>query len=183
MPLTEIAVFGGGCFWCTEAVFKMFRGVIMVTPGYAGGHTKNPDYYSIETGKTGHAQVIQVEYDPTIISFKQLLTIFFTSHDATTLNRQGADIGTQYRSIILYTTDQQGKEANDYIRELNNTSKEGGCIVTEVKSLEHFYEAETYHKDYYERNSSQPYCQLVINPKLTKAKKELKELLKTHGEE
>ena len=183
MPTTEIAVFGGGCFWCTEAVFKMFRGVVSVTPGYAGGAMEKPNYDMVTTGKTGHAEVIQVEYDPSVITFKQLLTTFFTSHDATTLNRQGADVGTQYRSIILYTTEQQAKEANDFIQELNNTSKEGGRITTEVTPLEHFYEAEGYHKDYYERNSSQPYCQIVINPKLAKVKKELKELLKTHGEE
>lgn len=144
---------------------------------------ENPYYDMVTTGKTGHAEVIRVEYDPEVISFKQLLTIFFTSHDATTLNRQGADVGTQYRSIILYTTKDQEKEAHDFIENLNNTSKEGGRITTEVKPLEHFYEAEDYHKDYYENNSSQPYCQLVINPKLVKVKEELRELLKTHGGE
>ncbi|MEK7103635.1 MAG: peptide-methionine (S)-S-oxide reductase MsrA, partial [Patescibacteria group bacterium] len=142
-----------------------------------------PTYEAVCSGQTGHAEVIRVEYDPSIISYRNLLTIFFTSHDSTTLNRQGNDVGTQYRSIILTTTDEQKEEATRFIKELEETSKEGGRITTEVKPLEHFYEAEGYHKDYYEKNSSQPYCQIVINPKLEKAKKELKELLKTHGEE
>ncbi len=174
----EIAVFGGGCFWCTEAVFKMLRGVSAVGPGYAGGQTKNPNYENVSSGMTGHAEVIRIEYDPKQVAYETLLTIFFASHDPTTLNRQGADIGTQYRSIILTTTDDQKKRANDFIATLNASSSAGDPIVTEVKVLEEFFPAEEYHNDYFARNPQNSYCQVVINPKLDKVQKEFAELLK-----
>ncbi len=197
-PKTEVAVFGGGCFWCTEAVFKMLRGVKSVGPGYAGGSTprpgsgqaSKPTYGEVSSGRTGHAEVIRIEYDPVQVKYETLLTIFFASHDPTTLNRQGADVGTQYRSIILYTTEDQKKEAEQFIAELNAEPAEGGPstnlgvnkIVTEVKPLGSppaggFYEAEDYHKDYYAQNSSAPYCQVVINPKLKKVQEKFAELL------
>ncbi|MBI4089075.1 peptide-methionine (S)-S-oxide reductase MsrA [Candidatus Kaiserbacteria bacterium] len=178
----EIAVFGGGCFWCTEAVFKMLDGVVSVAPGYAGGLTglpqAAPTYEQVSTGLTGHAEVTRIEYDPAKISFRTLLTVFFATHDPTTVNRQGNDVGTQYRSIILYTTPAQKGEAEAFIREVNKSSKEGGRVVTEVKPLAAFYEAESYHKDYFARNPEQAYCNLVISPKIEKVQKEFAELLK-----
>jgi len=174
----EIAVFGGGCFWCTEAVFKMLKGVISVTPGYTGGTKDNPNYNEVGSGRTGHAEVVRIEYDPELVSYETLLTVFFATHDPTTLNRQGADVGTQYRSIVLYTTDEQKRAAERRIQELNASTEKGKPIVTEVKPLEHFYEAEQYHRDYYANNTDQPYCQIIINPKLEKVKKQFAELLK-----
>ncbi len=174
----EIAVFGGGCFWCTEAVFNMLKGVIAVEPGYAGGTTKNPTYDQVSNGNTGHAEVIHIEFDPSIISYEKLLTVFFASHDPSTLNRQGNDIGTQYRSIILYTTPEQKVTAEHFIQELNASSKEGKPAVTEVVPLDVYYPAEDYHKNYYERNQNQPYCSVIINPKLDKVQKKFAELLK-----
>ncbi len=174
----ETAVFGGGCFWCTEAVFKMLKGVNSVLPGYAGGKSKYPTYAEVSMGDTGHAECTKVEFDPSHISYKDLLTVFFGSHDPTTLNKQGADVGTQYRSVIFYTTEGQKKTAEDFIKKLNESSKEGKPIVTEVVPLTAFYEAENYHKDYFERNGEQAYCQIVINPKLEKVVQEFGELLK-----
>ncbi len=171
----QIAVFGGGCFWCTEAVFDELKGVISVMPGYAGGATPNPNYESISTGTTGHAEVSRIKYDPSQISYEDLLTVFFATHDPTTLNRQGNDVGTQYRSIILYTMPEQKTEAEKFITELN---KEGEKVVTEIKPLDKFYPAEEYRQHYYENNPSQPYCQLVINPKLEKLKEKFSKLLK-----
>lgn len=173
----EIAVFGGGCFWCTEAVFKSLKGVISVMPGYAGGETPNPNYENVSGGQTGHAEVIQIEFNPNLISFKNLLTVFFATHDATTLNRQGNDIGTQYRSIILFTNESQKKESEKFIKEINESSREGTPIVTEVKALDVFYKAEDYHLDYYAKNKNQAYCQVIINPKLEKVQKQFAELL------
>lgn len=173
--MNQIIVFGGGCFWCTEAVFKQLRGVVSVTPGYAGGLVENPTYKQVCGGKTGHAEVIRVEYDPKTISFKDLLMIFFATHDPTTLNRQGNDVGAQYRSVILYATPEQEKESREFISEL---SEEGAKVVTEVKPLEKFYEAENYHKNFYAKNPSQPYCQLIISPKLEKLKEKFYQLLK-----
>lgn len=176
--MTETAVFGGGCFWCTEAVFKMLKGVSSVTSGYAGGTTENPTYMQVTEGDTGHAEVIKIEYDPTLISFRTLMTVFFASHDPTTLNRQGADVGTQYRSIILATTPTQEEEAKKFILELNSSSKMGAPVVTEVVPLQKFFEAEDYHKDYYAKNKQiNRYCEIVINPKLEKVQKEFGELL------
>ena len=174
----ETAVFGGGCFWCTEAVFKMLNGVKSVTPGYAGGTKPNPTYEEVCGGNTGHAEVVKIEYDPALVKYQMLLTIFFASHDATTLNRQGADVGTQYRSAIFYTTDRQKEESLKFITELNGSSKEGSAVVTEIKPLDKFYEAENYHRDYYAKNKDKPYCQVIIAPKLQKVQKEFAELLK-----
>ena len=173
---TQIAVFGGGCFWCTEAVFKELKGVKSVMPGYAGGTMKNPAYEDVSGGKTGHAEVIKITYDPQEISYRDLLTVFFATHDPTALNRQGADIGTQYRSLILYTNEEQKTEAEMFINTLNTS---GPKTVTELKPLDVFYEAETYHRNYYLNNRSAPYCQIVINPKMDKLKERFKELLKS----
>lgn len=174
----EIAVFGGGCFWCTEAVFQELRGVLSVMPGYAGGTKANPTYEEICGGKTGHAEVIKIEYNPEEIKFADLLTVFFAVHDPTTFDRQGNDIGPQYRSIILYSSEAQKHDAEEFLQKLNESSPEGKPIVTEIKPLDKFYEAEDYHHQYYLKNSSQPYCQIVINSKLEKVQKEFAELLK-----
>ena len=177
----EIAVFGGGCFWCTEAVFAELRGVISVMPGYAGGTTPHPTYEQVCTGQTGHAEVTRVEFDPTQIRFEDLLTVFFASHDPTTLNRQGADVGTQYRSAVFYTTEQQKSVAAAFIKKLNESDPNGKPIVTEITPLTTFYEAENYHRDYFKNNPNQPYCQLIIEPKVQKLQKQFADLLKTHG--
>ncbi len=178
--MKETAIFGGGCFWCTEAVFKMLKGVISVSPGYAGGQKENPTYREVSDGNTGHAEVIKIEYDPKVINFNTLMTVFFATHDPTTINRQGNDVGTQYRSIVLYTDEIQKKEAEEFIKEIDNSATGGGKVVTEIKPLVKFYEAEDYHKDYYERNSVMPYCQVIINPKLEKVQKKFSELLKNN---
>ncbi|HEX4104268.1 MAG TPA: peptide-methionine (S)-S-oxide reductase MsrA [Candidatus Paceibacterota bacterium] len=177
----EIAVFGGGCFWCTEAVFSELRGVISVAPGYAGGTVPNPSYEAVCTGNTGHAEVIRIEFDPGQIKFNDLLTVFFATHDPTTLNRQGNDVGTQYRSIVLYTTEEQKADAEAFIKRLNASDPKGRPVVTEIKPLDKFYEAEDYHHNYFKNNQSQPYCQVIIEPKVLKLEKEFSELLKTHG--
>ena len=174
----ETIVFGGGCFWCTEAIFKMLKGVISVDPGYAGGSTQNPTYSEVSSGNTGHAEVIKIDYAPDIISLKELLTVFFATHDPTTRNRQGNDIGEQYRSIILYTTQEQKELSEKFIHKINNSSKKGSPVVTEIRQLDTFYFAENYHKDYYENNKNQAYCQVIINPKLNKVQKEFADLLK-----
>lgn len=166
--------FGGGCFWCTEAVFKMLRGVEKVLPGYAGGLAEDATYEKVSTGKTGHAEVTYIEYNPEKVAFMDLLTVFFTSHDPTTVNRQGNDVGPQYRSVIFYSDEGQREEAQKLIKELG--------AVTELEPLDAFYEAEDYHKDYFAKNSSAPYCQLVINPKLEKVQKEFASLLKREHE-
>lgn len=176
----QLAVFGGGCFWCTEAVFKMLKGVSSVLPGYAGGTTKNPTYEEVSNGKTGHAECTQIKFDPNEIKYRDLLTIFFASHDPTTVNRQGNDVGTQYRSVIFYTTPEQKEVALNFIKELNHSNKMGKLIVTEVIPLEAFYIAENYHKDYYDKNKDVGYCQLVINPKLEKVQKNFASLLKNN---
>lgn len=180
MNKKKVVAFGGGCFWCTEAVFKMLRGVRAVLPGYAGGTVPNPTYDQVSTGRTGHAEVAWLEYDPTL---GDLLSVFFTAHDATTLNRQGNDIGTQYRSVIFYTTPEQKKEAEEYIRNINESTKEGKPVVTEVKKLDVFYPAENYHKDYFEHHKDEMYCQLVINPKLKKVEDHFAKLLKKYEQQ
>lgn len=162
----EIAIFGGGCFWCTEAIFLKLKGVSSVMPGYAGGKIPNPSYERVSMGTTGHAEVIKITFDPKIISYKELLDIFFHVHDPTTLNKQGADVGTQYRSIILYTSEEQKKQAEESLQELSASGEFSNPIVTEIQPLDTFYDAETYHRNYYENNSLQPYCNLVIEPKL-----------------
>jgi len=172
----ESIVFGGGCFWCTEAVFKSLKGVKNVSPGYAGGNIPNPSYEEVCNGTTGHAEVIKIDYDPSLVKLRDLMTVFFASHDPTTLNRQGNDIGTQYRSVILYENENQKKIAEDFIKEIDNSAS-GNPVVTEVKKLDKFYPAEEYHRDYFARNPEKAYCQLVINPKLEKVQKEFAELL------
>ncbi len=174
----ETIVFGGGCFWCTEAVFKMLKGVDSIESGYAGGTTKNPTYTEVSKGNTGHAEVIKIEYDPKVISFQNLLTVFFATHDSTTKNRQGNDVGEQYRSIILYTTEEQKEASEKFIDTLNNSTKLGKPVTTEVKKLDIFYPAEDYHKNYYENNVNQSYCQVIISPKLRKVQQEFAKLLK-----
>jgi peptide-methionine (S)-S-oxide reductase len=174
---TAIAVFGGGCFWCTEAVFELVKGVVSVKPGYAGGSLPNPTYRQVCTGQTGHAEVVRVEYDPATVSYGELLKIFFATHDPTTLNRQGADVGTEYRSLILYTSPAQKQEAEVFIRALNDSSP-SRPIVTEISPLDTFYEAEDYHREYFRKNSSAPYCQFVIDPKVAKMRRDLSGLLK-----
>lgn len=175
---TEIAVFGGGCFWCTEAVFVSLRGVLSVVPGYAGGATKNPSYEEVAGGKTGYAEVTKIEFDPIEISYRDLLSVFFSSHDPTTLNQQGSDVGSQYRSLILYTNESQKKGAEAFIEELNHSLGGGKIAVTEVKPFDAFYEAEPEHKEYYKKNSGAPYCRLVIDPKVEKLQKQFPEFVK-----
>jgi peptide-methionine (S)-S-oxide reductase len=179
MEKVEKAVFGGGCFWCTEAVFKTIEGVSSVKPGYAGGTAPHPTYLQVASGTTGHAEVIYLEYDPTKVSYRDLLTVFFASHDPTTLNRQGDDIGTQYRSVIFYTNEAQKLEAEKYLAEINASNRQGAPTVTEVVPLETFYPAENYHQDYYANHKEAPYCQIVINPKLDKVKEQFSKLLKS----
>jgi len=162
----EKAVFGGGCFWCLEALFHRLDGVISVTSGFAGGHEKNPTYQRVSAGFTGHAEVIQIEFDPTVISFEKLLEIFWDMHDSTKLNQQGADYGTQYRSIVLYTSEQQKITTVRAMKTLTESKKFASPIVTEIKELETFYPAEEYHQNYFEENKYQPYCNIVIAPKV-----------------
>lgn len=167
-----MAVFGGGCFWCTEAVFAELKGVESVGPGYAGGHTENPGYYEVCRETTGHAEVSKVEFDPGLISYRDLLAVFFATHDPTSLNRQGADKGARYRSIILYTNDEQRVEAEAFIRKLEETTYRPREIVTEVVPLEKFYDAEAEHFEFYAKNPGSMYCQLVIKPKVEKVRDE-----------
>ena len=230
MEHKETAVFGGGCFWCTEAVFsagggsayggKKLKGIISVTPGYAGGLQAEspevirgtgdldsaleaegpeqkrgiggpegnpsatsgsarsaPTYEEVCSGMTGHAEVVRVEFDPGKITFRDLLTVFFGTHDPTTLNQQGADIGTQYRSTVLYTTENQKLETENFIKEINESNSAGAPVVTEVRPLTQFFEAEDYHKDYFNKNPGNPYCAVVINPKLKKVQERFAKLL------
>jgi len=168
---TELATFGGGCFWCTEAIFQMVPGVKSVASGFAGGTKENPTYKEVCTGTTGHAEVIQVEYDPKVVSYEKLLETFWEAHDPTTLNRQGADTGTQYRSIILYSNDAQKTAAEKSKAEAQKQFSKP--IVTEIVPLKKFYKAEGYHQNYYRTNPNQPYCQVVIQPKVEKFEKKL----------
>jgi peptide-methionine (S)-S-oxide reductase len=172
---TQSAIFGGGCFWCTEAAFQDLRGVSRVLPGYAGGSVRNPSYEAVCTGRTGHAEVVQVDFDPAVISYKDLLRVFFTVHDPTQLNRQGNDIGTQYRSSIFYTNDEQKQEAEDFIAELNSEFDNG--IVTTIEPLKDFYVAEEYHHNYFKRNPHAGYCQVIVSPKVAKVRKQFAGLL------
>jgi peptide-methionine (S)-S-oxide reductase len=175
---TEIATLGGGCFWCTEATFKQLTGVISIMPGYSGGTTKNPTYKEVCTGETGHAEVIQVTFDPSVIPFSDILEVFFEPHDPTTLNRQGEDIGTQYRSAVFYHSKEQKETAEKVIRLLNEEKVYDSRVVTEVTPFTAFYPAEDYHKDYFARNPNQRYCSIVIGPKVEKFKKVFKSRLK-----
>lgn len=176
--VNQIAVFGGGCFWCTEAIYQNLRGVISVGPGYTGGHVPNPTYEQVAMGDTGHAESIEVVFDPEEISYADLLNVFFGTHDPTTPNRQGHDIGEEYRSAIFYASVQQKQEAEKFIQQLESDKIFPDSIVTELAPLGEFYEAEDYHKNYYERNKDKPYCQIVINPKIAKLKEKFAPLLK-----
>lgn len=175
----DTIIFGGGCFWCTEAVFSQLRGVILVTPGYAGGKMEKPTYEDVCEGNTGHAEVIKIEYDPNEISLHTLLEVFFASHDPTTLNRQGNDVGEQYRSVILYATENQRKVTEEYMQKLGVSGAYKEAIVTRVEALEKFFPAEEYHKKYFERNLGQPYCSFVIGPKIKKLHEKFSEFLKS----
>src|SRR3989338_7866737 len=184
------AVFGGGCFWCTEAVFRMLKGVLNVESGYAGGNKENPSYESVSSGDTCHAEVIRVTYDPAVITYDDLLTVFFGSHDPTTPNRQGADVGTQYRSVIFVGDEHEEQEARAKIQEIQESLKparpddsgrsggDGSRVVTEVLPLDQFFPAESYHQNYFKENTSASYCQLIIEPKIEKVKKRFAELVK-----
>ncbi len=167
----ERATLGGGCFWCLEAIFKELRGVVSVVPGYAGGHVKNPTYEQVCTGSTGHAEVCQIEFDPAQITYREILEVFFEIHDPTTLNRQGNDVGTQYRSVILYHNEEQKRQAEEIKQRLESSGKWGDPIVTEIVQFTEFFEAEEYHHDYFRRNPGQAYCRQVIRPKLDKFEK------------
>lgn len=174
----EKATFAGGCFWCTEALFLELKGVEKVMPGYTGGTLKNPSYEDVCTGTTGHAEAIEITYNPDLVSYEDLLEVFFGTHDPTTLNRQGADIGTQYRSEIFYHSEAQKKAAENFIQLLNDQNIYGKKVVTKVSSAKEFYPAEDYHQNYYNRNKNQGYCMAVISPKLDKLKKNFKSKLK-----
>jgi peptide-methionine (S)-S-oxide reductase len=167
----EKATLAGGCFWCTEAVFLGLKGVESVTPGYSGGHIKNPAYREVTTGRTGHAESIQIIFDPEVVTFTEILEVFFMTHDPTTLNRQGADVGTHYRSAIFYHTEAQKEISEEVIRLFEKEKVYTDPIVTEVTAFTNFYEAEDYHKNYFARNSGEPYCQYVVAPKVAKFKK------------
>jgi len=174
----EVAVFGGGCFWCTEAIFAELKGVIKVTPGYAGGRTDKPTYQQVCGGNTGHVEVARIEYDPELISYNDLLEVFFYTHDPTTPNRQGNDHGEQYHSTIFYTDDAQKELAEKFIDKLNTSKEFGAPIVTTLRPLTQFYEAEDYHQGYYENNAAQPYCRAIIAPKLDKLRAKFKDTVK-----
>jgi peptide-methionine (S)-S-oxide reductase len=171
MTTREIATLGGGCFWCIDTIFRELEGVETVESGYAGGRTSNPTYRDVCSGMTGHAEVVQVTFDPSVLSFRDLLGVFFTVHDPTTPDRQGADVGTQYRSIVLYHSDEQRETAKQVIDELNRNKIWDDPIVTQVMPFTTFYTAEKYHQDYYSQNQNQPYCQIVIAPKVAKFRK------------
>ena len=164
----EVATLAAGCFWCTEAAFSIIKGVERIEPGYTGGKVPNPSYEEVSTGTTGHAEAAQLFFDSKVINFREILEIFFTMHDPTSLNRQGADVGTQYRSTIFYNNQSQKETAEKLIAELNQEQIWSGPIVTAVEQLKVFYNAETYHKDYYKRHPKEPYCQAVITPKIAK---------------
>ncbi len=174
----QTAVFAGGCFWCTEAVFQKLRGVSSVLPGYAGGDKLDPTYEQVSVGNTGYAEVIKFEYDPAQITYNDLLSVFFATHNPTQLNQQGNDVGTQYRSAIFYANDEQKQEAKKFIDQLTADKVFNEPIVTTLEPLTQFYEAEDYHKNYFERNQGKPYCQVVIGPKVAKLREKFTSLLK-----
>lgn len=175
---TETATFGTGCFWCTEAIFEQLKGVVSVTSGYAGGHVANPTYEEVCNGTTGHAEAVQIVYDPKQISYKDLLEVFWSVHDPTTLNRQGADVGTQYRSVIFYHNAEQQKEAEEHKAKLDQSGAFSKRIVTQIAPFTNFYKAEDYHQEYYRLNGHAPYCQFVIKPKVDKFQKVFHDKLK-----
>jgi peptide-methionine (S)-S-oxide reductase len=174
----EVATLGGGCFWCLEAVFEQLRGVERVESGYAGGTVAGPSYHQVCTGTTGHAEVVQVTFDPAVVSFRDVLDVFFGTHDPTTLNRQGPDVGTQYRSAIFYQSPEQKRVAEERIAELNAAGIWDAPIITEVVPLQAFYPAEGYHQGYFQANPRQPYCQAVVGPKVAKFRKQFAAKLK-----
>lgn len=176
--MSELATFGTGCFWCTEAIFKELKGVGKVMPGYAGGTVENPTFEQVASGNTDHAEVVQITFDPNIISYEDLLNVFWSVHDPTTLNRQGNDVGTQYRSVIFYHDQKQKDLAEESKKEAEKISLWKDPIVTEITQFINFYPAENYHKDYFEKNTDAPYCQFVINPKLTHFREKFKDKLK-----
>ncbi|HQA66979.1 MAG TPA: peptide-methionine (S)-S-oxide reductase MsrA [Aggregatilineales bacterium] len=175
---TETATLGGGCFWCLEAVYDQLRGVQDVVSGYAGGHVENPTYEQVSSGQTGHAEVVQITFDPDVISYGEILDVFFTIHDPTTLNRQGADIGTQYRSVIFYHSEEQRRIAVEKMKAIEDAGIWDDPIVTQLEPFDAFYPAEDYHQEYYERNPNAGYCQFVIKPKVAKFRKEFMNRLK-----
>ena len=177
-PKLAKATLAGGCFWCTEAVYAELKGVKSVTSGYIGGAVPNPTYKDVCTGQTGHAEAIEIEYDPTVVSFAKLLEVFFATHDPTTLNRQGADVGTQYRSSIFVHDDEQKRVAQEVIMALNQARVFPGPIVTQIEPATVFYPAEDYHQDYFAKNPYQPYCQAAAAPKVAKVRKVFKDLVK-----
>lgn len=175
----ELATFGNGCFWCTEAVFQQINGVLKVTSGYSGGNMENPDYKTVCSGSTGHAECLQIEFDAEIVSYDQLLEVFWKTHDPTTLNRQGNDVGTQYRSIIFYHSETQHETATAYKEQLDQSEIYHAPIVTAIEPIMRFYPAELYHQNYFNTNGDHvPYCQFVVRPKIEKFKKEFKMLLR-----
>lgn len=178
LATTGIATLGGGCFWCLEAVYELLRGVERIESGYTGGHVPDPTYQAVCSGTTGHAEVVQVHFDPEVVTFREILQVFFTIHDPTTLNRQGADVGTQYRSAIFYHDEEQRITAEEVIGELTEQGLWSDPIVTEVVPLGVYYPAEANHQEYYRNNSSQPYCQAVIDPKISKFRKAFLDELK-----
>lgn len=174
---TEVATLAGGCFWCVEAIYANTKGVYKVESGYAGGFVKNPAYKEVCNGTTGHAEAVQITFDPRVVSYAKLLEIFFVVHDPTTLNRQGPDVGTQYRSAIFYHTDEQKKTAETAIQIVNETAEWGAPAVTEITAFTNFYKAEDYHQQYFELHGEQPYCRIMITPKLEKFKKRFSEFV------
>jgi len=177
-PTLGVATLAGGCFWCLEAVFVDVQGIVKVESGYSGGHRPNPTYEQVCTGTTGHAEAVQITFDPSAISYRELLEIFFAIHDPTTLNRQGADIGTQYRSAIFYHSDEQRGIAEEVIRELSTEGRWRDPIVTQVEPLRAFYKAEDYHQSYFATHPGQPYCRMVVAPKVAKFRKQFSVRLK-----
>jgi len=174
----EVATLGGGCFWCMEAVFSELEGVKKVESGYSGGTTAHPTYEQVCTGTTGHAEVVQITFHPKVISFEEILEIFFAMHDPTTLNRQGADVGTQYRSVIFYHNDEQKATAEQVIKKITEAKIWDAPIVTQIEPFKAFYKAEDYHKDYFKKHPGQPYCRLVITPKIAKLREQYRKKLK-----
>lgn len=177
----ETITLGGGCYWCIEAIFENLTGVKTVVSGFSGGKTTNPSYEEVSSGKTGHAEVVQITYDKTITNLDEILKVFFTVHDPTTLNRQGADVGTQYRSVIFYSNEAQRKTAQEIINALNAAKAYSNPIVTKIEPFTKFYDAEEYHQDYYQENKNKPYCRMVIQPKLEKFEKIFKDRLKKNN--
>ncbi len=174
----EVAVFGGGCFWCVEAVFMEIKGVNSVASGYSGGHVENPSYYEVCGEQTGHAEVVRLEFDPGQITFKEMLEVFFASHDPTTLNYQGADKGTRYRSVVLYTSEEQRDQTSDFIKDLDASGTQPGPVVTQIAEFERFYEAEEEHRQFYLNNPGSMYCQVVISPKVAKVRQKFAKSLR-----